>query len=107
MSQRQEKMNKELVKIGNEYLNSISNRTSLITVTRADISPNFRSATLFVSIFPDTKEEAALVFLERKQRDIHQFLKQRMTSKVIPRITFTLDIGEKNRQRIDLLLKNE
>lgn len=107
MSQRQDKMNKELVRIGNEYINSISNRLSLITVTRADISPNFRSAKLFVSVFPDKEEGAAMVFLKRKERDIYTFLKGRMTSKIIPRITFHIDIGEKNRQRIDLLMKNE
>ncbi|MCD8494873.1 MAG: ribosome-binding factor A [Candidatus Pacebacteria bacterium] len=104
MTDRQLKMSKELIKIANEYLNSISNRTSLITITRADIAPNFKNASLYISVFPDDKEEAALVFLERKTRDMYDFLKSRIKGKVVPRITFIKDEGEKNRQRIDLLV---
>ena len=104
MSQRQDKMAKELIKVVNEFLTDMSNRTSMITITRADISPDFKRAAVYVSIFPDDKEEEAFVFLQRQTRHLYPFLKTRLKVKFIPLVEFKLDLGEKNRQRIDQLV---
>jgi ribosome-binding factor A len=102
--QRQNNLAKELIKVANEFLSDISNRTSLITITHADVAPNMRRATIYVSIFPDEKEQEAFVFLERQTRNFYTFMKSRIKIKFLPQVNFALDIGEKNRQRIDQLV---
>jgi ribosome-binding factor A len=106
MTTRQEKMIKELRKLGSEFLSEISNRSSLITITRVDVSPDFKKATLFLSIFPQDKEHEAMAFIERRARDLRDHLKKHLRTKNIPVVTFEIDTGEKNRQRIDQLLLN-
>lgn len=106
MTTRQEKMSKELKKIGSQFLSEISNRSSIITITRADIAPNFKNATFYVSIFPEDKEEEAFEFISRRTRDLRDFVKKNLKTKHIPQISFEIDLGEKNRQNIDQLLQN-
>lgn len=78
---------------------------SLITVTRALISSHGDRATIFVSIFPDDQIRPALAFLERQREEFSDHLKTHTRLKPLPRITFMLDDGEKNRQHLDELGK--
>ncbi|PIT91489.1 hypothetical protein COU17_00695 [Candidatus Kaiserbacteria bacterium CG10_big_fil_rev_8_21_14_0_10_49_17] len=101
MSERQLKMSALISELAAEFLGSESNRLSLITVTRADISPDFARATIYISVFPDDKEEEALHFTRRKRAAFRDMLKKRLSVRRIPFVEFELDYGEKNRQRID------
>lgn len=78
-----------------------SNSLSLITVTHADISPDLKNVTVYLSVIPDSMEEKALAFAKRVRTDFREFLKPRMRQLHIPTVDFALDYGEKNRQRID------
>lgn len=88
-----------------EFLIRENNGTSLITVTRADVSPDFRNATVFITVLPEEKEGGALAFAKRKRSELRDLLKDRMDTKVIPFIDIEIDKGEKNRQKIDDLLR--
>lgn len=90
-----------------EFLGRESNRSSLITVTNIDLSPDMGRATIFVTIYPDDKTKGALDFLNRKRDDVKDYLKRHARLRRIPRITFEVDYGEKNRQHIDELLAEE
>lgn len=106
-SLRQEKI-KELIKeLAAQFLQEESNYTSIITVTNADVSKDLKQSTIFVTVFPETAEESALNFLKRKRRGFRQFIKKKVNMKVIPFFDFEIDKGEKNRQRIDELLKED
>lgn len=107
MSIRQEKV-KELIKeLAAQFLQNESNYTSLITVTNADVSPDLKRATIFVTIYPENNEESALNFLKRKRKDFKEFAKSKARMKSIPFFDFEIDKGEKNRQLIDELSKEK
>lgn len=90
-----------------EFLGRESNRTSLITVTRVDLSPDMGKAIVFVTVYPDDKTKGALDFLARKRDDVKDHIKQHSRLRRIPRISFEIDYGEKNRQHIDEMLAED
>lgn len=105
MSERQNKVAEEIAHLSAEFLARESNHTSLITITRADISPDLKKATIFFTVLPDDKEEEALYFLMRKRGDVREHIRKHTSLKSLPYIDFAVDHGEKNRQHIDTLLQ--
>ena len=102
---RLQKLNKELQKAFGEFTERESNRQSLITVTRCDISPDLSNVIVFVSVFPVEQEDQVIKFLNRRKWDAREFIKKKVVIRVIPFVDFQIDYGEKNRQHIDQLLK--
>ena len=88
MLHRHEKMQEAIMHETALFLNTISNRTSLITVTRAEVSETLRTATIFVSVLPEEKEIEVLHFLERNAGDLRTHLGKRIKFRHIPYITF-------------------
>lgn len=84
-----------------EFLSRISNRQSLITVTRAELAPRMTRGIIYVTVFPDTQENIALGFLSRHMHELKDFLKDRVDSRTLPHLRFAIDRGEKNREIID------
>ena len=105
MSERKEKVANYLKELTAEFLGRENNRTSLITVTSATCSPDLKRATIFITVFPIEKEKTALEFAKRKRGELREFLKKVMTTKNIPFIDIAIDLGEKHRQKIDELLR--
>jgi ribosome-binding factor A len=103
--ERNEKVANLIKKLGAQFLERENNNTSLITVTSCNASPDLKRATLFITVLPDSKEATALDFVKRKRGDLRTFLKKNMEMKVIPFIDIEIDRGEKNRQKIDELLR--
>lgn len=77
----------------------------LITVTRAELSEDFKNVTTLLSILPHTKEEEALRFAKRARSDFREYVKEHSFLSPVPTIDFEIDYGEKNRQRIDNLTR--
>ncbi len=105
MSDRTEKVSNLLKELAAQFLQREKNNTSLITVTHADVSPDLKRGTVFITVLPTTKEHEALEFAKRKRPELREFLKKNMETKSIPFIDIAIDLGEKNRQRIDELLR--
>src|SRR3989339_601627 len=106
MTDRNDKVANAIKELAALFLERENNRTSLITVTSATVSPDLKRATIYITVLPDSKEKLALEFVKRKRRELREFLKKNMTTKIIPFIDITIDLGEKNRQKIDELLRN-
>lgn len=104
-SNRQDKVANFIKEQSASVLAKIDNKSSLITVTGADISPDLKRATLFITVLPEAKEAQALGFVERNLGEIRDHLKKNMATKIIPYLEVKIDLGEKNRQKIDQLLK--
>lgn len=102
---RPEQTNESVAHLAAQFLSRESNRESLITVTRSDMSPDFKNVTIFLSILPESQAEKALAFAKRVRTDFREFLKQKTSMHPIPTVDFVLDLGEKNRQRIDELTR--
>lgn len=102
-SQRQQQVSDQLKEIAAFFFERESSGVSMITVTRTDISPDLKYCTLYISVIPDTKEEAALDFAKRMLPDLRTLVKKKLRTNVFPFFSVELDYGEKNRQRIDLI----
>lgn len=103
---RNDKVANHIKKLTAEFLAKENNRTSLVTVTSATCSPDLKKATIFITVLPTSKEKTALEFAKRKRPEIRDYFKKNMEVKNIPFIDIKIDEGEKNRQKIDELLRN-
>ncbi len=104
---RQDTLSRELMKHVAVFYERESNRQSLITVTSCTISPDSKNATVYVSVLPESYEQTAVDFMNRRSKDLRDYLKKNFKTKIIPYVKIEVDHGEKNRQLIDQLLKKE
>jgi ribosome-binding factor A len=105
MTQRNEKISNLVKELSATFLGRENNRTSLITVTSSTTSPDMKNGTIFITVLPESKEHDALEFTKRKRAELRDYLKKNMKTKIIPFINIEIDRGEKNRQKIDELLR--
>ncbi len=105
MSDRNEKIRDRIQGLSAQFIEREANNQSLITVTRTEITPDGKRATVFVSVMPEEKEKAAIDFLKRLRTDLRHFIQKNMNIRSIPFLEIEIDKGEKNRQRIDELLR--
>lgn len=104
MPQRKEKVLNLIKELSAQFLAKENNRTSLVTVTSANVSNDLKRATIFITVLPENKEHDALDFAKRKRGELRNYLKKNMNLKNIPFLDIMIDKGEKNRQKIDELL---
>ncbi len=105
--ERNDKVANLIKELGAQFLERENNNTSLITVTSCTVSPDLKRATIFITVLPDEKEKSALGFVKRKRGELRAFLKKSIQIKIIPFIDIQIDRGEKNRQKIDELLREK
>ncbi|MEQ1561547.1 MAG: ribosome-binding factor A [Nitrospira sp.] len=106
MANRNEKIEEILRDLGARFLLINGNNSSLITVTRVELTRDGKYATIFFTVFPDNFEKTAVEFAKRKRSEFKEFVKENSKLGRIPQLDFELDLGEKNRQKIDNLLNN-
>jgi len=104
---RTQKLPELLRHLAADFIQRESNGTSLVTVTRAEISPSKKRVIIFFTVLPEEKEEMVMDLLGRRKRDFMEFIDNNARIGRMPEIQFSVDIGEKNRQKIDSLLANE
>jgi ribosome-binding factor A len=92
-----------LTELAAQYIAREAGRSTLITPTRAHIASDRKHATIFVSVYPETEGAHAITFLMRHKDLFRDFLKSRARFPILPYITFEIDYGELNRQRMDEL----
>jgi ribosome-binding factor A len=106
-SQRQTKVSLEILNIVQDFFQRESSGLSLMTITRCEVSPDMRQGTIYMTVLPVEKEQAALDFARRMRTDMRKYVMKRLPVKVIPFFEIEIDYGEKNRQHIDELLRKE
>ena len=77
--------------------------TSLITVTRVELSVTGKEAKVFFTTLPESQEDTALKFLERKTPEFKMYVRDNSRIGMVPHIDFKIDYGERNSQRLDEL----
>ena len=80
-----------------------ANRNSLSTVTRVQVSEDGKHAVIYITVFPELGEPAALAFANRNRGELGKFLSSRTKGMRIPKFEFEIDLGDKNRRRLDEL----
>lgn len=84
-----------------EFIRDEASRSSLITVTRVELNPSGKDAIIFFTTLPESQEDTALKFLERKTPEFKDVLIKESRIGIVPHIRFKIDYGERNRQRLD------
>ncbi|PIR46714.1 MAG: hypothetical protein COV07_02860 [Candidatus Vogelbacteria bacterium CG10_big_fil_rev_8_21_14_0_10_45_14] len=100
-----ERRRNEIQNSAAKFFGERSNRRSLITVTRADLSQDRKTILLGISVLPTSQETAALDFAKRNMGELRQYIGKMTRIGNVPYLSVELDSGEKNRQRIDELLQ--
>ena len=106
-SQRQLQVEQQVLGITQDFFQRESSGASMITVTRTDISKDMKHGTIFISVLPENKEEAAINFAKRMRSELRHYVMKRLPVKVIPFFEVEIDYGEKNRIHVDDLLRKE
>ena len=101
---KNEKKGEILHDLAARFLMMNGNNSSLITVTGVNLTRDGKYATILFTVFPDKFEKTALEFSRRKRSEFKEFIKENSRLGRIPQIDFEIDLGEKNRQKIDALL---
>ena len=76
----------------------------MITVTRVEASRIANRATIYYTVLPENKEDAATDFLKRNRSDFRAYVKYNARLMRVPFFDFEIDRGEKARQKIDASL---
>jgi len=101
---RDSRIKEVLRDMGARFLTENGNGASLLTVTNIMLTKNGKNATIFFTVFPEGLEKTALEFAKRKRSEFKQYIKDHSKLGIIPQLDFEIDLGEKNRQKIDALL---
>jgi len=80
-------------------------RIGFVTVTGADLTPDLKSARIFVSILKEEDREQTLEILNASKNFIRSALRKRLKMKIIPTVEFRLDTSIEYGFKIDKLLK--
>ncbi len=106
-SQRQLQVEQQILGITQDFFQRESSGASMITVTRTEISRDMRHGTIFITVLPENKEDAAINFAKRMRSELRHFVMKRLPVKVIPFFEVEIDYGEKNRLHVDELLRKD
>lgn len=107
MSHRQEKIESLLTQLAGTFLSHEAGPKSLITVTRVAYNEKTNHAVVCISVLPENREEDALAFAKRRSSDLRNFVKEHIKMRAVPVFDFLIDLGEKNRQRVDDILTTD
>ncbi len=77
----------------------------LVTVVRAVVSPTLEHATIWISVFPESKKEAVLKKISRQIYSFQQILNRRLIMRPVPKIRFEIDRTEEEAARIEKLIE--
>ncbi len=103
MKHRDEKRSEYIRELISNFVQRQSNGTSLVTVTRYETANRGEIGTFFISVMPETKEQAALDFITRNLSDLRSYVMEHIPSGRIPFFKVEIDQGEKLRNKIDSL----
>jgi ribosome-binding factor A len=102
---RHDRLEEAVREVAAEFLSREANRNALITVTRAMLSEDMKRCVIYITVLPDSAEQAAVNFANRNRTELRDFYKKRVKGALPPDVLFEIDMGEKNRLRLDELSK--
>ncbi len=101
MNQRDSKIQEILRELAADFFSRESNRLSMITVTKVETRSHGGTATILVTVLPENQENDAVEFMHRQLTDFKEYVRTHSKIQRIPFFEVGIDIGEKNRQRLD------
>lgn len=102
---KKERIGEIIHRLAAEFVRDEASDSSLLTITRVELSPTGKEAKIYFTTLPENQEDTALKFLIRKTPEFKQYIRDESRISLIPHIDFKIDYGERNRQRLDELSK--
>ena len=97
--------------LGNIFLREMEfPKDSLVTITRVETASNIITTKVFISVFPDKKQERVLETLNRRVYFIQQMLNKALKMRPVPKIIFYEEGKTSGAARVEEVLeelKNE
>jgi ribosome-binding factor A len=100
---KKEKIAEVLHRLASQFILEEASKASLLTVTRVELSPTGKEAKVYFTTLPESEEDTALKFLERKTPEFKLYVRDHSRIGIVPHLDFKIDYGERNRQRLDTL----
>ena len=88
------------------YFQRESNGQSLITITGVEVFNHGSKARILITVLPVEKEADALAFAHRQLTEFREHVMKNSRIGRVPFFEVAIDIGEKNRQRMDEMGKS-
>ncbi len=107
MAFHEEKIKSQLIMLAAQFVAREASRQSIITVTGISLSRDGNHATVLCTVLPEAKEAEAIDFLRRQRTDFYQFVLNYTKGRKTPLFDFSIDVGEKSRQRLDKLFTDD
>ncbi len=101
MLKRQAQFAETIAHTAGEFFAREAGRESLITVTRAEVAPDLKNATIFISVLPEAAEAKALAFAKRERSALLNYIKGKSGIYRVPTLDVVIDYGEKNRRQVE------
>ncbi|MEX0919212.1 MAG: ribosome-binding factor A [Parcubacteria group bacterium] len=106
MRERQkEKKEETLLRLAAEFVRLEATKTSLITVTRVELNQSGKNAHIYFTTLPESEQDTAEKFLVRKMSEFKSYIRDHSRIGILPHLSWKIDYGERNRQRLDELSK--
>ena len=102
---KREKIGEIIHRLAAEFVRDEASGSSLLTITRVELSPTGKEAKIYFTTLPENQEDTALKFLIRKTPEFKKYTRDESRIGLVPHIDFKIDYGERNRQRLDELSK--
>lgn len=79
---------------------------SLVTVMRAEVAPDLKTAIVYVSVLPEHATGAAMKALERFSRQAQHAINKTLSMKFVPKISWELDLTTRKYAAVDEALSS-
>jgi ribosome-binding factor A len=76
----------------------------LVTITRVETTPDFKSAKIYLTILPENLRGTGLEILRKNKKNLHNILKKQVKTKFTPNLNFLIDEQELYASKINRLL---
>jgi ribosome-binding factor A len=104
-NQKDHKVQEIIRALAADFFSRESNRQSLITVTAVDITNRGSKAIIFITVLPENMEQTALEFAQRQLSAFREYVTKHSRIMRIPFFEVKIDVGEKNRQKMEEIIK--
>jgi ribosome-binding factor A len=98
---KHDKLQELLRELAASFFSRESNRQSLITITSVEVLSKGGRAIIRITVLPEDQEQSAVEFMSRRLSDFREYVRTNSRIGRVPFFDVEIDIGEKNRQRIE------
>jgi ribosome-binding factor A len=88
---RRENMTEFIKNSAGDFFARNTTGASMITVTNVHITPDLKHADIFISVLPESKQDAAFNFAKRMRTDLQKFVLSRVKLNHLPLFDIVLD----------------